>query len=340
MSPGNLLWISEGDVRAAGLSAPDCIAAIRDVLKWHAQGLVEVPVKVGIHPAGARHIHAMPALIPPLDAAGLKWIADFPANSKRALPTLSALIVLNDTQTGAPVCVMEGASITAMRTAAMTAVALQACATKNARIATIVGTGAQARDHVLTLPQALAGLAEIRVVGRSAEASERFCTEERRSEAQTKLRPFADRAAAVSGADVVVTVTNDVNTRLLEPEWLAPGATVVVLDNGGKETTITRAIDRVIVDDARAFATPEAQSRFPAGVPNIDAEIGSVLLGRAAGRTNDRERVLILNLGIGACDIAIAVGVYRRARFKSLGTPLVLSDACARRPAPESRPLP
>src|SRR4030095_10873079 len=107
-----------------------------------------------------------------------------------------------------------------------------------------------------------------------------------------KFVPAASRQQAVEQADVVVTVTNAVKDPLLEPDWLKPGVTAVVLDNGGKETHILPMVDRIIVDDRRPFDSEEVRHRFPTGVPQLDAEIGEILTGKAVGRGNDQERVL------------------------------------------------
>jgi ornithine cyclodeaminase/alanine dehydrogenase-like protein (mu-crystallin family) len=115
-----------------------------------------------------------------------------------------------------------------------------------------------------------------------------------------------------------------VHDPLLEAGWLKSGVTAVVLDNGGKETRILRFVDRIIVDDRRAFTSEEVRHRFPTGVPALDAEIGEILAGKAPGRRGSEERILILNLGIAACDIAMAAEVYRRAIQLGLGTRLCL----------------
>lgn len=318
-----ILWLSRNDVDTLGLTPAECMGLVEKALNWHADGLLEVPPKLGIHPPKGRHIHAMPAFIPPLGAAGLKWVADFPGNKAAGLPTVHALIVLNDAETGAPVCVMEGGAITAWRTAAMTGVALRVCALPDSRVATIVGTGVEAQSHALMLPAVLPTLEEIRIVGRDLAAATRFCA---RPDLQIGIRlvPFGDRQSAVSGSQVIVTVTNSVKTRLLEPDWIAPGSTVAVLDNGGKETTLLYSMDRVIVDDLRPFASEEVRARFAAGLPRIDGELGQILKGRLAGRSNSQDRVLILNLGMGACDLVIAAEVYRRALASARGVTLKL----------------
>jgi ornithine cyclodeaminase/alanine dehydrogenase-like protein (mu-crystallin family) len=254
--PG-LLWLSRHDVDAAGVGPAECVELVRKTMEWHGQCLLEVPTKLGIHPPHGRHINAMPAFVQPLPAAGLKWVADFPENRRFGLPTINALIVLNDP------------------------------------------------------------------VGRELQAAARFC-QELGPKVGVELIPFAEREHAVRGADLVVTVTNSTSTRLLEPDWVSPGATVVVLDNAGKETTLLHSMDRVIVDDRRPFATEDVRRRFPSGVPQIDGEIGEVLISRIQGRRNAQERILILNLGFAACDVVVAAEIYKRATENRLGITLEL----------------
>lgn len=330
-----VLWLSRDDVTAALPPVEERLACIKEALVWHAQGLVEMPPKFGVHPPGARHAHAMPALLPENRGLGIKWLGDYPKNKALGLPTIPALIVLNDPATGMPIAVMDGTVVTAARTSAMTGVSLGACARSGASVAAVLGAGVEARAHLEVLPHVLPSLARIWVVGREAPAAERLCAEmaprvvpadSRPATMKSKpaLVPTANREEAVREADVVVTVTTNTTTRLLEIEWLKTGVTAVVLDNGGKETGILSRVDRVLVDDRRAFGTPEVIGRFPSGVPAFAAEIGAVLLGRAAGRASERERILVLNLGIAACDIAMAAAVYERARTLGRGTPLAL----------------
>jgi ornithine cyclodeaminase/alanine dehydrogenase len=315
-----VLCLTAEDIADIGLTTTECLVIARQALLDLASGLAEVPTKVGVHPPEGRHVHAMPAYLSRTGALGLKWIADFPGNEGCGLPTLSAILILNDPCTGAPVSLMDGAAITAMRTAAMTGVSLEACARADSRVAAIIGTGVQARALSKTLPVALPELRRVRVAGRVREDAERFC----RQAGNGLFVPVERREDAVRGADVVVTVTNAVGTRLLEPEWLEPGVTVVVLDNGGKETGILGCMDRVVCDGRDAFATAEVAGRFPTGVPHLDAEIGEVLAGRCPGRTDDRERILILNLGTAAADIAVAFEVYRLAQVRGAGSILSL----------------
>lgn len=309
-------WLSRSDIEAVNLNPVECIAVVRRTIEEHARGKLEMPAKSGVHPPAGRHIHAMSAWLPSSGALGMKWIADFPRNPARGLPTLNAIIVLNDPETGAPLCLMDGAPITAMRTAAMTAVSLQACANPNSRIAAIIGTGVQAREHAKTLTN----FSELRIAGLVPEDAVNFCRD--MGAQRSDLLPAPSREEAIRGADVVITLTNAVSAPLLEPDWLKPGVTVIVLDNGGKETRILGFFDRIFTDDRRPFAGEEVRHRFSSGVPNIDAQIGDILVGDATGRCGGDERILILNLGIAACDISVAHAVYRRSTDLGFGREL------------------
>ena len=318
-----ILWLSGDDINAVGLGPDECIELVRKAMAWHAEGSLEVPAKIGIHPPKGRHINAMPAFLAPIGASGLKWVADFPDNKNLGLPTIHALIVLNDQETGFPFCIMEGATITAKRTAAMTGLSFQVCARPNVALGTIIGTGIEARSHAIALPKALPTLKTLRIVGRDIAGAKQFCVE-MASEVGAELIAFSDRELAVRGAELIVTVTNAVTTRMLEPEWIASGATIAVLDNGGKETTLLRAVDRTIVDDRRSFETEEVRRRFLPELLRIDGEVGEILIGKLVGRRNAEERIVVLNLGSAACDIIVAAEIYQRAKRIGLGAPFEL----------------
>jgi|SRR5579862_4723768 len=319
----NVLWLSRKIVEAVGLDPAECISLVRKSLEWQSQGLLEIPAKIGVHPPKGRHINAMPAFSEQLHTAGMKWVADFPHNRNLGLPTIQGIIVLNNADNGVPICVLDGSRITAVRTAAMTAISVLTCAVPNVHTVTIVGTGVEAETHVMTLPKALPRLKTIRIVGRTVRAATDFC-ERVRATASVPLQPFGDREDAVRTAEVVVTVTNMINEPLLQSDWLCPGATVVVLDNVGKEKSLLYSMDRVIVDDRRPFATEEVKHRFPNGVPHIDADIGEVLSSKVEARKCSTDRVLIMNLGSAGCDLVVAHDVYTRAVKKGLGTNLEL----------------
>ena len=118
MSAQPLLYLSRADVESVALDMPTIINLLEAAFKEKGQGQVEMPPKPGIHTQPDAFIHAMPAYIPSLRAAGLKWVSGYPDNKQRGLPYITGLLILNDVETGIPYAVMDCTWITAYRTGA------------------------------------------------------------------------------------------------------------------------------------------------------------------------------------------------------------------------------
>ena len=122
MASHELRYLSQKDVASVGLTMAEIIKALEAAFREKGEGRTEVPPKPGIHPGGKdSFIHAMPAYIPALKSAGIKWVSGFPENTKRGLPYISGLLIFNDHETGLPLAVIDCNWITAMRTGAATA---------------------------------------------------------------------------------------------------------------------------------------------------------------------------------------------------------------------------
>ncbi|MGD8820786.1 MAG: ornithine cyclodeaminase family protein, partial [Anaerolineae bacterium] len=114
MSDNQLLYLSQTDVADVGLTMAEILESLERAFQEKGEGRVEMPPKPGVHPGGGDNfIHAMPAYIPALQSAGVKWVSGFPENSKRGLPYITGLLILNDVETGLPVAVMDCVWITA-----------------------------------------------------------------------------------------------------------------------------------------------------------------------------------------------------------------------------------
>ena len=165
MSRPGVLYLSRADVEAARVPMRAIIGRLEEVFREKGLGRTEMPPKPGIHPGppgNDNFIHAMPACIPALGAAGVKWISGFPGNQERGLPYISGLLILNDPSTGLPQAVMDATWITAMRTGAATAVAAGFLARRDAASFGVLGCGVQARTNLEALTVALPGLKEVR----------------------------------------------------------------------------------------------------------------------------------------------------------------------------------
>ena len=100
MEPNRLLYLSQEDVVSVGLTMAEIIEVLDVAFREKGRGNTEMPPKPGIHPGGEDNfIHAMPAYIPALNAAGVKWVSGFPGNQKKGLPYITGLLILNDPET-------------------------------------------------------------------------------------------------------------------------------------------------------------------------------------------------------------------------------------------------
>ena len=160
MPETQILYLSRADVERVGLDMRTIIRQLEDAFREKGQGKVEMPPKPGIHTQPDAFIHAMPAYIPSLRSAGLKWVSGYPDNQKRGLPYITGLLVLNDVETGIPYAVMDCTWITAYRTGAATALSAKYLARPSSQVVGILACGVQGRTNL----EALAALFPIQRV--------------------------------------------------------------------------------------------------------------------------------------------------------------------------------
>jgi len=147
----SILYISRADVERVALDMPKILGLLEEAFREKAAGRVEMPPKPGIHTRPEAFIHAMPAYIPALRSAGIKWVSGYPENQKHGLPYVSGLLILNDVETGLPYAVMDCTWITAYRTGAASALAARYLARPDSKVAGILACGAQGRTNLEAL---------------------------------------------------------------------------------------------------------------------------------------------------------------------------------------------
>src|SRR5512136_3270185 len=151
MSDQKILYLSQAEVASLGVSMREIIDTLEAAFREHGSGKVEMPPKPGIHTMPDAFIHAMPAFIPALHSAGIKWVSGYPDNQKRGLPYITGLLILNDVETGIPYAVMDCAWITAYRTGAASALAARYLARPESRVVGILACGVQGRTNLEAL---------------------------------------------------------------------------------------------------------------------------------------------------------------------------------------------
>jgi ornithine cyclodeaminase/alanine dehydrogenase len=325
MSDRKLLYLSQSDVAPIGLTMAEVIEAVEAAFREKGMGRVEMPPKPGIHPGGGDNfIHAMPAYIPALGAAGVKWVSGFPGNQKRGLPYITGLLILNDPETGIPISVMDCVWITAVRTGAATAVAARYLARPESSVIGVLGCGVQGRSNVEAL-KVLFPVKQVMAYDLDATAARRYA-----DEVSTRLNisviPVTSPQQAVTGCDIVVTAGPILKTphRTIQAGWLDEGAFASLVDYDSYwHPNALAEVDKFCTDDLPQLRYNQTVGYFR-DIPPVYADLGELATGQKPGRQTNAERTMTANLGLAMDDVAVAPLVYRRAAQMGLGTWLPL----------------
>ena len=313
------------------LPMEDCVDAMADAMVAASSGTVSVPPRSMtslIDDSG--HMFLMPAsaLEPPV--YGAKVIGHHLGNPAKGLPSVQGYIALFDHETGAPLAIIEGSAITALRTAAASALATRELARPEACSPGVMGTGVQAEAHIEAIA-CVRDIDRVLVWGRDASKARAFAADQARI---SGLSVHAtSNPADVAGCDVVTTATG-ASEPVLHGEQLAPGAHVNLV---GAHTPDTREADTAAMTRARIYVDLLQSALDEAGdilipirerVISTDAivgELGQLVAGDIEGRTAHDDITLYKSLGIAAQDLFAAARVYERALQEDSGTEVALT---------------
>jgi len=324
MKPGSVLYLSREDVEATRLPMSEIIEALDAMFKEKGEGKVEMPPKPGIHPRPDAFIHAMPAYIPSLNSAGLKWVSGYPGNQARGLPYITGLLILNEPDTGVPIAVMDCTWITAQRTGAATAVSARYLARPDSASVGIVACGVQGRSNLEALA-CLFDIHQVRAYDLYPDVAVRYA-HEMQERLGLHIEPVKTLPEAVRGLDIVVTSGPILKNPKpsIEPGWLAPGSFASLVDfDSYWEGAALREMDKLATDDLSQMRYYRAEGYFR-DTPEAYADLGEIVAGRKPGRESARERIASINLGLALDDMATAIRVYQRATAMGIGRVLPL----------------
>jgi ornithine cyclodeaminase/alanine dehydrogenase-like protein (mu-crystallin family) len=315
-----MLYLSKKDVTKVDLPMEEIIRALDEAFKAKGLGQVEMPPKPGIHTMPDAFIHAMPASVPSVGAAGCKWVSGYPENYKKNLPYINGLLILNDPETGLPLSVMDCIWITAMRTGAATAVAAKYLANRDSKTLGILGCGVQGRTNLEALKIVLPELSEVKAYDISQEAANTYA-DEMGTKTGLNIQIVKTPKEAVEGSDVIVTAGPIVKESIpaIEGEWLKPGifASPVDFDSYFKKSAFEH-INKFLTDDREQCLYYKSLGYFQR-IPAIYADLGEMAAGSKPGRENRDERIICANLGLAMDDMVTAIRIYKKALKNDIG---------------------
>jgi ornithine cyclodeaminase/alanine dehydrogenase-like protein (mu-crystallin family) len=301
---------------ARRLSYEVCIPIVRDAMIAFSKGETKQLLRSIIPLSDGRLFGVMPGALGSHAIFGAKLISVFHGNFDLGVPSHQGLIVLFDPESGAPVCVVDAAEVTAIRTAAASAVATDVLARKDARRLALLGYGEQAGTHARAISK-VRDLKSIVVWGRSVERANAFAE---RTQAELALPVVAAETVkeAVSEADIICTLTSAPEP-ILRGEWVRPGTHVNLVGSshaGPAEVDNDLVIRSRFIADSREGVLQQGGEFLRAKAAgliddaHIVAEIGQVLMGDVEGRRSAEEITVYKSLGHIVQDLASAAALY------------------------------
>ncbi|MEN3326019.1 MAG: hypothetical protein V7638_826 [Acidobacteriota bacterium] len=306
----------------------ECIELMSDALASLARGEVFQPLRTIIRPPDARGLLGlMPAYrYGERGAFGLKAICVFPGNPSIGKDAHQGMVILFSRETGEPLALMNASQITAIRTAAVSAVATRLLARPDAEVLGIVGAGVQARTHLVALA-CVRSIRRARVACRNQDHAKQL-VDEMQEEVSFPIEAVDSNEAAVRDADIVVTATSS-QEPVIKRAWIADGAHI----NGiGTHSPKSREIDTATMAAARIFTDRRESLLNEAGdyvlaaqegaitPESVVAEVGELVIGAKTGRSSAAEITLFKSLGLAIEDVVCAEYLFRKATAEDVGT--------------------
>jgi ornithine cyclodeaminase/alanine dehydrogenase-like protein (mu-crystallin family) len=303
----------------------ECIDAMSLAMQAASSGSVSIPPRSIVPLSDKSGVFVlMPGTAIDIGCYGAKIISAHGKNPSRGLPLVQGFVTLFDHDTGVPLCFVEGAEITAIRTAAASGLATRLLAREDARSCGILGAGVQARTHIDAM-LAVRPVEEILVWGRNHEKTELFAAEQ--SERIGMHVQATKEAAEACACDLVCTVTGSPEP-VIFGEWVKDGAHINL---AGAHSLATREADTALIAKSSVYIdlmesllneggdimTPIEEGVID--IAHVIGEIGNLILGNISGRVDENQITIYNSLGMTAQDIFAARHVYQTAQEKGLG---------------------
>ncbi len=314
----NLRILSANEVRTA-LPMPAAIEAMRRAFGQLSAGDATVPLRSRI-PTENGVTLLMPAYLHKSTELGVKIVSVYAENPARGLPVVSATVLVLDPETGLPRALMDGTSLTAIRTGAGGGLATDLLARADAHTVALFGAGVQARAQLQAV-LAVRDIERVYIISRTRQSAQKLAAEISGWENPPRIMSADSAAQAVKNADIVITATTS-DTPVFDGNDLHPGMHITGV---GSYTPHMQEVDAVTVNRARVVVDSREAALAEAGdiiIPGaeIAAELGEIVNGTQPGRLDEREITFFKSVGVAVQDAVAAAEVVATAEILNLGT--------------------
>jgi len=320
-----VLIVSQKEVRQ-WLPMDTCITAIADALKMLSRGNAVNPLRKAMWlPDESGILGMMPTYLGDYQVMGLKAFSVLPGNQGSQYDTHQGFVLLFETKNGCPLAIMDASEITAIRTAAASAVATKLLANEDANNLAILGSGVQANKHLEAM-LLCRDIRKVRVWSRNFDNAKAFA--QRGAERfDIEIKPMTTAQETVDGADIICTTTW-ASEPILRGDWLTPGTHINAV---GASVPFMRELDTqaivrscLFVDRRESALNEAGDFIFPKqeGAINDDhilGEIGEILLEQVKGRQSAQEITLFKSLGLALEDVGAAHCIYQKMLTSKAG---------------------
>ena len=323
-----ILWLNRKDMDGL-IDIHNVLPVVENAFWEHGLGKVQMPPKIYLDfKAHNGDLRTMPGYLENMDIAGVKLVNVHPDNPKIGLPTVMALMVLNSTKTGAPLAVMDGTTLTDLRTGAAGGVAAKYLSREESRVVGLIGLGRQARTQLRAIME-VRDIQKVKIFDRSKESTVSFIEDmEKEMGVEIESEPNAHE---VCDCDILVTTT-PVKSPVVKAGWIREGTHINAIgaDAAGKEELDPMILKNAnVIVDAILQASHSGEVNVPISngifsVNEIYAELGQVVSGIKQGRENDSDITVFDSTGLAIQDVVTADLAYQRALERKVGLELEL----------------
>lgn len=321
------IYLNAADM-AASITMDDAIQSNKEALLAYAENEADIPMRMTV-PVDDYEGAAlfMPGLMKPTDALGVKIVSVYENNPAMGLDAVPATMILLDAETGYLKGIMDGTTLTRIRTGALAGAATDLLAKKDAKTFLLIGTGGQAESQLEAI-LTVRSIEEVFVYSRNQDKRKDFAKKMQEKFSTVRITAVDDLERAVRAADIITTVTTT-NYPVLEADWVQEGTHIngmgsYATDMQELPADLYTKADLVYVDtyDAVAesgdFKTPMNQGTF--GMDVLTGMLGKMIAEEKPGRENDEQITIFKSTGNAVFDVAVADEIYNAAIEKNIGT--------------------